>query len=125
MKRSPRNKLLIAALLFLSGTAIYLSFSDGPPRVRAATLAVQFIFLASLGSAAWAGSLKRSSRILAIVGVVILGSAGATYVDSLVIYGLYPLTPTYFVIGLTAFLLEASLFLSSVWFIDRALGPRR
>jgi hypothetical protein len=119
-----RRKLLISAVLFGIGTALYLSVSSGPLRVRSVTVPVQLIFLAGACCAVWAPAIPRRFRLQVLVGVVAVASAIATWIDSRVVLAFFPLQPSYFVTRFFAFLVEALLFLGAVALIDRVLSSR-
>lgn len=119
------QRSIIAMILILLGIAIYLFTSESPIRIQLLTILEQFFFLFTVSCVAWTSAIKRSSRLLALLMVVTIGSAVATYLDSFVIKALTPLHPLQFARGFIGFLVEAVLFLGVTWFIDRVIGSIR
>lgn len=115
------QRSIIAVILILLGIAIYLLTSESSVRVQLLTVLEQLLFLLTISCIAWASSFKRGPRLLALLMVVIIGSAVTTYLDSFFIKALIPLHPLHFASRIVGFFVEALLFLGGAWLIDRAI----
>jgi hypothetical protein len=123
-----KRRIIIASVLFVIGTLVYLSLSRGPMRVQLATVPVQLVYLLSISCLAWVAPLGTRGRLGALLGTVFVMSTLSTILDSFVIMALRPLHPVYFATGFLGFLIEGLLFLGLTWLVDcgiEALQIRR
>lgn len=116
------RRIAIATVLSVVTLVAYMMLSDGPPRVHIVTIPVQMVFLFLISFVFWVLDMGRWKRFLLLLGVIVVTSAVATYLDSKVIRAIFPLHPIHFAVGLVGFLCEATLFLFLTWLIDRGVG---
>jgi hypothetical protein len=109
----------IAVLLFLAGSAVYLTMSGAPARVRIVTLTADAVLLMIGCWFAWRRSLTPAQRFVGGIAGVALWSAATTWLMSRVIAALNPLDARSFGLGFVASLVQALLFIGVVWLIDR------
>jgi protein TonB len=123
-----RQRLVIGAILFAIGTAVYLTFSGAPLRVHLVTLPMELALTIVVSYFFSATAMARSARLFGTFAGLTLVSIVETWLSSKVIAALAPLDMWYFVMGLGTTFLKGMLLLAVMWLIDYAidvLGRRR
>ncbi len=120
-----RRQLVIALALFALGTVVYLLQSGAPPRVHFVTVPLQFLLLIGGVAIAWALSLQRSRRVLALLLLVGLMGPIWAYAMSTVVLKLEPFSPAFLFPVTLALGAELLVFLALVWLLDWVGGRLR
>ncbi len=113
-----KRRVVIAAVLFIIGMAVFLMMSGAPLRVKVVS-AVTDLFLVIVAtyftSATGLSPAKRMYGLAVGVGIV---SVFTTWLSSKVIAALMPLEPIYFWMDLAGSTIKATLVVGIVWLID-------
>ena len=120
-----KRRAIIAVILFVVGTAVYLAVSGAPSRVHGVTIASEFCLFAVVTFFLCALSIRALYRIVGAAVSVAVISAGSTWLSSKVIATLNPLEPRYFVMELAGFVIQALLFAGIVWSVALAIEHAR
>lgn len=113
-----KRRAVIGALLFVLGAVVYLTVSGAPPRVHLVTVpaelalaAVATYFVSVVSLAAW-------QRLVGLIIGLTCVSLVTTWLSSKVVAALTPLDAWYFVVGVGAAFIKATLLIGAVWLID-------
>lgn len=112
---------MIAVVLFLIGSGVYLAFSGAPVRVQIVTLTTDGVLLMIAGYFSWRRSLTPTRRVIGGWVGIAIWSVATTWLMSKVIAALNPLDGMSFGAGFVASVVQASLFIGIVWIIDRCV----
>ena len=88
-----KRRAIIALVLFIAGTAVYLTVSGAPPRVHLVTIASELCLFAVVTFFLCASSTRSLYRIVGATVSIAAISAGSTWLSSNVIAALNPLEP--------------------------------
>lgn len=80
---------------------------------------MQFVFLLIIVLVALKTSSNMKLFMLSLLGFILVWSVAATYVDSRLIDVLRSLHPLQFAIAFCGYLLEAIVFLGTIWFLEK------
>jgi|GEM_PF-5194945 len=120
-----KRRAIIAGIVFIIGTAVYLMASGAPLRVHGVTIPAEFCLFAVVTFFLCVSSIKVLHRMIgAALGVTMLAVI-STWLSSKVIAALNPLEPIYFVMGLVGFVVQSVVFAGVVWTIDFAIEHTR
>jgi hypothetical protein len=119
--RGQNRRLLVALLLYFLGVGVYLAQSSAPWRVHVVTIPLQFLLLMTTSILTWWQGLRRSSRVLSFMLLIVLGSLTWIYFLSKVVMAIYPLDPATFIKAGLALMVECLLFALVTWAVDSGL----
>ena len=116
-----KRRAIIAAMLFVVGTAVYLMVSGAPRRVHVVTIGTEFCLLAIVTFFLCASSVRPLHRVIGAAVSVAIIAVGSTWLSSRVIAALNPLEPMYFAMAVIGFSIQALIFVGVVWTLDFAV----